>query len=342
MNPRSSLLLALCILSSVASAQVFTERAAPGQLNWSDVAMSADGTKLAATVFDGQLFVSTTSGATWTAQATAGTRNWTAIASSSDGLTLGALGSGDVQRGLFTTSFAWGGRNVSGRQRYWQGLAMSGNGARWIVVDEGAINSSDRTGGAIYTSADQGTIWTALAGAGARNWLRTAISSDGTKMLACESFGHVYRSDDTGATWRQLVIDSAEGKHFSDVVCSADAATIVVSTSHSAPQSQSGKIYVSSDGGTTWVLRTPPSEADDLQQWKDLAVSSDGNRLLAVSCPGYVYSSVNKGQTWTAHKTYTSGGQPASLKFSWNSIACSSNGLKIAACAPNQGIFTAE
>ena len=138
------------------------------------------------------------------------------------------------------------------------------------------------------------------------------------------------------------MVDSVEGKYISDVVCSADGATIVVSTSSSAPQSQTGKIYVSSDAGTTWALRSPPAEAGDLQQWKDLAISSDGNRLLAVSSPGYVYSSLNKGQTWTAHKTYTSGAQPASLKLSWKAIACSSDGLKIAACATNQGIFTAE
>ncbi len=60
--------------------------------NWSAIASSSDGTKLAAVVFGGQIYTSTDSGVTWTARESA--RKWRAIASSSDGTKLAAVVSG--------------------------------------------------------------------------------------------------------------------------------------------------------------------------------------------------------------------------------------------------------
>jgi photosystem II stability/assembly factor-like uncharacterized protein len=209
----------------------------------------------------------------------------------------------------------------------------------WLAVDEGAINSSFRQGGEIYTSIDNGNNWVAKPSAGIRNWHRVAMSADGQKLLASEDFGQVFLSTDGASSWAPLTIETEKGKFISDVACSADGVTIVVCTANSGTELPSGKIFISSDSGITWVERSPPPETDDLQQWKDLAISSDGMKIFVVASLGYVYSSVNQGQNWTAHKT--SSGED-SLKLEWRAISCSSDGLRVAACACNQWIFTAE
>lgn len=342
MSAKPFFLLAWHLLSLAAVGQniAFTERDNPGKLNWADIASSSDGTKLIAAAYDGSVYTSTTGGAGWITQSPAGTRNWSAVTTSSDGLTVGMVGGGDVHRGLFQSgSFAWTPRNVSGRQRYWQGLSVSSDGSKWIILDEGAISSGFRDGGEIFTSQDQGGNWLARPNAGKRNWYRAATSADGLKLLASERHGQVYRSGDAGSTWEALTIDGSGGKPISDVVCSADGTTIIVSTANAGSQDIAGKIFVSANSGATWVQRNPQSVTDDLQQWKDLAVSDNGMIIYAVSSFGYVYSSVNQGQSWNVHETTSVGG---TLKLHWKAITCSANGLKVAACAWNQGIFTAE
>jgi hypothetical protein len=58
--------------------------------SWRSVASSADGTKLAAAVGGGQIFMSTDSGVTWTARARG--QQWRSVASSADGMKLVAVG----------------------------------------------------------------------------------------------------------------------------------------------------------------------------------------------------------------------------------------------------------
>jgi len=75
----------------------WTERTSAGSRNWTSLASSADGTKLAAGVGNGgYIYTSTDSGATWTERTNAGSRDWKAIASSSDGSKLAAGSSGYI------------------------------------------------------------------------------------------------------------------------------------------------------------------------------------------------------------------------------------------------------
>ena len=65
-----------------------------------------------------------------------------------------------------------------------------------------------------------------------------------------------------------------------------------------------GYIYTSSDSGKNWKQRTAPQQA-----WQSVALSSDGTKLVAVSdnmdhtniwyVGGYIYTSVDSGETWT-------------------------------------------
>src|SRR5579859_7569408 len=95
----ASLLLSLIVNSLLAefplSAQTFTPTAAPAQ-NWTCIASSADGSKLAAAASYGYLYTSTNFGQTWTAAVTTTNgpepeRPWTGVASSADGSKLVAV-----------------------------------------------------------------------------------------------------------------------------------------------------------------------------------------------------------------------------------------------------------
>ena len=69
--------------------------------NWRSITSSSDGTKLAAVVYNGQIYTSTDSGVTWAARES--TRSWYSIASSSDGTKLAAVVSGgQIYTGVHT------------------------------------------------------------------------------------------------------------------------------------------------------------------------------------------------------------------------------------------------
>ena len=66
----------------------------PGSLiNWTSVASSADGARLAAVINLGGIYISTDSGATWLPRGGFPTLGWNTVASSADGSTLAVAGS---------------------------------------------------------------------------------------------------------------------------------------------------------------------------------------------------------------------------------------------------------
>ena len=113
--------------------------------DWSAIASSADGARLAATVSSGSIYTSADSGASWTEDATAGARSWVSIAMSADGQRRHAEGSidpsyCDVYGSLWTSSdfgASWTEQAGLGSE-CWRGVAVSGDGATVAaVVDRG-------------------------------------------------------------------------------------------------------------------------------------------------------------------------------------------------------------
>lgn len=107
--------------------------------------ISADGTKLAATVSTsdttGSIMTSTDSGATWTTQAGAGTHHW-------------------------------------------HGIASSSNGSRLVAgIDPDASTGGSTHNGQVYTSLDSGVTWTQQSGPSPGNYRAVGISGDGLKLI---------------------------------------------------------------------------------------------------------------------------------------------------------------
>jgi photosystem II stability/assembly factor-like uncharacterized protein len=56
----------------------------------------------------------------------------------------------------------------------------------------------------IYASYNGGVTWSALTGAGSRDWRAVAASYDFSKMAAGFNGGYIFVTSDSGATWTAM------------------------------------------------------------------------------------------------------------------------------------------
>ncbi|MBP7415664.1 MAG: hypothetical protein KA831_03345 [Pyrinomonadaceae bacterium] len=76
-------------------------------------------------------------------------------------------------------------------------------------------------------------------------------------------------------------------------------------------------LQLSTDSGVTFTARESP------RQWKAIASSADGVKLVAVTYSGRIYTSTDSGVSWT----------PRDLTRYWKSVASSSDGIMLVASA---------
>ncbi len=195
----------------------------------------------------------------------------------------------------------------------------------------------------------------------AQNWNALASSADGTYLAGVGTYGHLFLSCDSGATWTmaqtecngleparpwQAIASSADGSH---LIAAANFNPLFISTDYGrtwatkgpsvvwagvassadgtrlvAVDYDVGGIYTSSDSGATWVLTSAPAK-----RWRCVACSANGMRLVAGTDFGAeygqlpeIYTSVDAGASWTLT---TAPNEP------WQTLACSDDGMKIAA-----------
>lgn len=80
------------------------------------------------------------------------------------------------------------------------------------------------------------------------------------------------------------------------------------------------------NAGVTWTAR------DSARDWRRVASSADGSKLVAAANSGYLYTSTDSGLTWTARATDAS-------RF-WYGVASSDDGSKLVATERNGYIYT--
>jgi hypothetical protein len=333
------------IHTSSDSGNTWSQRTITGWRNWHQVAMSTDGTKLAAivgdayggTIYNG-IYLSSDSGATWTASTSAGYHDWSSVAMSADGVRLVAA---MVQGSIYTSSDSgatWVERPSAG-QHYWSSIISSPDGSKVT-----AIASDDYGGlGFIYTSTDFGVTWTQRTSAGQRNWQAVTSSTDGKKIAATAvnyvydqetgdvltMSSHIYTSSDAGVTWVEQT--TASSLLWFSIVSSADGSKLAAIGSDPADGNPeyyivpNSYIYTSTDAGVTWTKQS----ASGLRPWTSLASSADGTRLAAIenaydytSFNGAIYTSIDSGATWKEQVT--------AGKRSWQTIASSTDGTRLA------------
>jgi len=232
---------------------------------WQSVASSADGSKLVAVVFGGQIYTSTDSGTTWTPRDSV--RNWHSVTSSADGSKLVAVAYLDQIYTSTDSGVTWTPRDSA---RRWRSVASSADGIKLVAVN---------FLGQIYASLDSGVTWSARESA--RDWYSVASSADGSKLVAGALNGRIYTSTDSGVTWTPRDSD----RYWYSVASSADGSKLVA-------VDNGGQIYTSTDSGVTWIPR------DSARNWYSVASSADGSRLVAVDGGGQIYFSLDSGVTW--------------------------------------------
>ncbi len=145
--------------------------------------------------------------------------------------------------------------------------------------------------------------WTQQTGSGSINWgdsvysYDIVISDDGLVIAGLGSAfapDRVQLSIDGGVTWSEEDLGSFTG--FSAIAMSADGSRIVVT------EEGTGKIYYSTDTGSTWSSAVTTGSPFTLVA---IASSDNGMKLVATNNEGGgIYTSTNGGASWNADTTY--------------------------------------
>lgn len=317
----------LFTMADPAFAQTWTQTSAPTNY-WSCVASSADGTKLVAGIQDGyhginNIYTSTNSGATWMLTSAPTNYAWACVTSSADGnkLVVAAFNSRNNGGGAIFISTnsgtTWVLTSVP-TNCFWDSVASSADGTKLV-----AVSADDYTSGKIYTSTNGGATWTQQTNAPNNWWFCVVSSADGTKLVV-QAPNSIYRSTNSGVTWMQITPPpvSWEGGSSSQVIAASADGTRLVAAFNASFNSIGCPIFISTNSGATWAATSAPSN-----NWKCVASSADGTKLVAVAVPysgniGPIYSSTNSGATWTSNTVPNQ---------QWTFVACSADGNKLVA-----------
>jgi hypothetical protein len=332
------IMFALLAATAPAFGQVWSRVTWPDS-GWSQIASSADGTKLvAAALYSGEtlnllsplplgvILLSTNSGRTWT-KSSAPEAYWLAVACSTNGstiiaastLTLEGLpgpiytstnsGSTWTEFVNWTTNFA----SIGPLFGEVSAVACSADGNLLVVAagpDDGPILTSKNGGPWTVTSAPD-ELWTSVA-----------VSADGSKLLAAnEQLGPDFPyfpdpfwvSTNSGGTWAPTTTPSG----FTEIASSADGSLSVAAIYET---NQPGGIYISTNNWASSTITGATGTNGDW--WVALASLAEGGQLLAFSIDGGIYLTMGTGSAWTL---------VPSPNENWYSVACSADGTKLAA-----------
>jgi len=203
--------------------QTWESVTAAGEHTFSSIATSADGRRLIASVFGGNIETSTDGGITWNESSpSTGNNSYTSVASSSDGIHLAVSEDGDGDTGYVYTSadggLTWTYTDQSGVK--WISIASNSDGSRLVGND---------FNGDLWTSADFGVNWTDQTSSfGSLRWTSIASSYDGSHLAATASSWtpfsvpgyYIYLSSDYGVTWETATVPGAND--WNSIAMSAD------------------------------------------------------------------------------------------------------------------------
>jgi hypothetical protein len=297
--------------------------------NWSCIASSADGSKLAAAVADGSIYTSTNSGLTWR-QTSSPTNGWNSLACSADGEKLFAANGNTASAFVYYSSdsgLTWD--QTGSGQAYWRSVACSADGQKVAAV--GLFE--------VYGSTNSGATW-ALLGPGS---IPIGLTTTRVSSTAAGDVLAVVENTDGGppssvfttlsSTWiEHPVAVSLTTYVFTAVTISSDGNRIGAAAKydnhslHPPLTNCAGFLYTTQIADVSGITNCTP-----LTNCTSVASSADGVLLVAVSGDGAIYRSTDGGNNWVP------AGAP---NVAWSGIASSADGSKLVAVASGGGIYT--
>lgn len=252
--------------------------------------------------YGGSIWYSTNAWSTYTDMTTT-VRSWTGLSARNNNIYAIAEGSGgglyrSVGRAAFTA--------LSSTETTWSGVASCIR-PHYSDIYYACVNTSSG-----YVITKNGTVGTNVLSY--QNFKKIACSQDGSKVFACSDDG-IYYSTDADNLWYK---SSYSTSGITGIAYSRDGKVLVTTR-------DSGFIYTINGDEICWIERPGSGE----RSWSGVAINKNGTKIAACVGTGYIYTSEDKGKTWT---------QVAS-SLAWSGIASDATGQKLAACVNSGNIY---
>lgn len=205
-------------------------------------------------------------------------------------------------------------------------IASSSDGEKLVAVSPRFIS----------TSTDFGSTWDEWEcddDDGMCLYGPVASSNDGMKLVVAVG-GKFLTSRDSGGSWtRELYtyITWTRGDRWNAIASSSDGTKLVAVNN--------GSIWTSTDSGRSFTERLSLTERPVrivdgrdglLHKWGSVASSANGEMLVAVAHPGYIWTSTDAGVSWTNR---------SSVHY-WTCVTASADGVQLVAAGHQTGIWT--
>jgi photosystem II stability/assembly factor-like uncharacterized protein len=259
------------------------------------IAVSSGGNNMITALYGGNVLTSTDAGVTWTFRTAPGSRLWRTAAISDNGSVM-VVGSENGQVWTSTNSGVTWTNPTNVTQVYASVISPDGR-----TVAFGGPNGEY----SLFISTNSGATFTnpRIQGNGGPV-VGIVIVWNTPSIILVTTSGWMWRSVNSGGSWTNIVANTGWG----NIVTTADGAIMAVA--------HPTDIRVSTDFGVTWT-----SKLSSQNSWKDVKVSSDGQKMVALSGAGHIWISTNAGTNWTQQST--SGGPGGS--YAWYNAGVSSD-----------------
>ncbi|WIA18662.1 hypothetical protein OEZ85_003366 [Tetradesmus obliquus] len=199
----------------------------------------------------------------------------------------------------------------------WEAVTMSCCGTRQFALS-GLVSGYAQ--GGLWVSLDAGVTWSRIvipSVAAMADVHQSVSANDAGTRVAVGTTQQVLLGEDSGAgqfRWRQILVTDASMSAAMNGV--GDVVVAWVDDRSDRPDLVDLRkvLYISVDGGSNWVQRTPAAAASSSEslwvqpQWRQVAVSADGFRMAALRgsgepylAQGSIYISSNAGRDWVRY-----------------------------------------
>jgi len=307
------------------------------EIIWECVRVSPDGKFMVAAAMNGYIYTSEPDdegevGLLWEKKEDSGRHTWTGLALADNGRIAACVKYGHI----YTSNNygeTWTVRNVKELgERSWSAIAINGSTIAATVsaelkldLDElePDIKESDIEHGTIYVSTNFGVDWTEHKIDMAIldeleidfdiedltfNWRAITILSSGKIIAAC-SPGLIFTYPNLIFPWLPLFVHPSsklELELWTSTASSSDGTKLIASHAGSMSADEiwgDSRLYISKDSGNTWEECNINHVITSDTKWSNVTSSEDGQYLAATVYGGYIYTSSDGGDSWTARLT---------------------------------------